>query len=232
MSNSLLVFGCFVLFAAMVCTNNDLDGFASKPSLPKRLPSNKERKAKDLWIGYKVKMKDHAVTTSPKQCPILGVDTFKRDVFGSIIDHGTKSPFYWVIKFGDDIGLLKVEDKKITKHLSHQKKPLFPEKLCSPPLPLGDDQLSISFASLDIKNVSKESSMKPSDQERIAGYKVASIKVTLDPQHQQTLSQIYGDPIKARPIIKTGLLNYAKNWNLYKQVEYVPTKKNQQPNPT
>ncbi len=51
-----------------------------------------------------------------------------------------------------------------------------------------------------------------------------SVKLTTDPRQQTTLTQAYGDPTKVRPTIRTRLLHYAKNWNLYKQVRYLPTR--------
>ncbi len=110
----------------MVRTKNDLgygDGDGTKQqSLSKKASPAKGHKAKDFWVGCRVKMKDHVFNvTSPEQWQLIGCDSYKRDVFGVITAQGTKSPFHWFVEFGDGVGLLEVDDKKLFKHPQHQK---------------------------------------------------------------------------------------------------------------
>ncbi len=100
-----------LLLDLMVRTKNNMQNDSSKSSPSKKSSPTKERKAKDFWIGCKVKLKDHTFTASPEQRRILGVDTLKRDIFGLIVGPGTKSKFHWMVEFADDVGLLEVEDK-------------------------------------------------------------------------------------------------------------------------
>ncbi len=169
-------------------------------------------------------MKDYTFTANPEQRQLLGAETFKCDIFGSIIGKGTQSPFHWMVEF-DGIGALEVDDKKLSKHPTSQKKPRFPKQITSPPPPSEEGVPTISFEPLNIRTTTNANSLQPSDQDHIEGYEVDSVKFTSDPKQQQTMSQIYGDPSKQRPIIRTGLLEFAKNWSLYKQVKYVPKKK-------
>ncbi len=84
-------------------------------------PTTKGRKPKDFWIGCKVKMKDYTFMVSPEQWQLLGVDSFKPDIFGSIIGKGTQSNFHWMVEF-DGLGALEIDDKKLSKHPMSQKK--------------------------------------------------------------------------------------------------------------
>ncbi len=213
----------------MVRTKNDLghgdgDGAKQQPPSKKASPA-KGHKTKDFWVGCCVKMKDHVFNvTSPEQQQLIGCNSYKHDVFGAITAQGTKSPFHWFVEFGDGVGLLEVDDKKLFKHPQHQKNPRFAVADRSPPPRLENQEPSISFEPLNIRAISKEKSLDPANQEQMDGYQVDSVKLTTDPKQQTTLTQAYGDPTKSRPLLKTGLLHYAKNWNLYKQVRYLPTR--------
>ncbi len=65
-------------------------------------------------------MKGYTFMASPEQRQLLGVDSFKRDVYGSIIGKGTQSKFHWMVEF-DGLGALEIDDKKLSKHPTNQK---------------------------------------------------------------------------------------------------------------
>ncbi len=115
--------------ARIVRTKNGPLSDVSKSQPQKKDSTTKTRHPKVLWVGCRVKMKDHVCQVrNEEERRLIGADSYKRDVYGVIAASNPTSPYCWTVDFGADIGQLDCDDKTLSKDPPTQKSQGFPKQ--------------------------------------------------------------------------------------------------------